>query len=191
MQIVHDSASQAPSDIESKMKQFSVALVLAVLFAAGCQNRMEKAMLNPYYSRTDTTVLGVQDSVWIRLLPADVYAIARTGATEEAFTGKYWDYDGIGTYYCAVCGNALFRSDSKFSSSCGWPSFFAPVRQNSALYRPDTSYGMNRTEVLCGRCGSHLGHLFNDGPPPTGKRYCMNSIVLDFEPDPAEAKDVQ
>lgn len=105
----------------------------------------------------------------MKVLPADVYAVARTGATEEAFTGKYWDYDGVGTYYCAVCGNPLFRSDAKFSSSCGWPSFFEPVRQNSALYRPDTSYGMNRREVLCGRCGSHLGHLFDDGPPPHGK----------------------
>lgn len=165
------------------MKQISAALACAILFAAGCQNKTGKAMMNPYYSRMDTTALQIQDSVWIRLLPPDVYAVARTGVTEEAFTGKYWDYDGIGTYYCAVCGNALFRSDSKFSSSCGWPSFFAPVRQSSALYRPDTSYGMNRTEVLCGRCGSHLGHLFDDGPPPTGKRYCMNSIVLDFEPD--------
>lgn len=172
------------------MKHCSVALALAALFTAGCQNSVEKATMNPYYSRTDTTVLHVQDSIWIRLLPADVYAVARTGATEEAFKGKYWDYDGIGTYYCAVCGNALFRSDSKFSSTCGWPSFFAPVRQNSALYRPDRSFGMTRTEVLCGRCGSHLGHLFDDGPPPTGKRYCMNSIVLDFEPDSAKTKDV-
>jgi peptide-methionine (R)-S-oxide reductase len=147
--------------------------------------------MNPYYSRTDITVLNVQDSDWMKVLPADVYAVARTGATEKAFTGKYWDYEGIGTYFCAVCGNALFRSDAKFSSSCGWPSFFAAIRPESALYRPDTSYGMNRTEVLCGRCGSHLGHLFEDGPPPTGKRFCMNSIVLDFEPEQAKAKDPQ
>ena len=139
--------------------------------------------MNPYYSRSDTTVLHVKDSEWIKVLPPDVYAVARTGATEEAFTGKYWDFEGSGTYYCAVCGNPLFRSDAKFSSSCGWPSFVAPVREKSTLYRPDTSFGMKRTEVLCGRCGSHLGHIFDDGPPPAGKRYCMNSIVLDFEPD--------
>ena len=173
------------------MKQRCVVIAIVILFAGWSLNGMEKKPMNHYYSRTDTTVLHVQDSVWTKVLPADVYAVARTGATEEAFTGKYWDYEGIGTYYCAVCGNALFRSDSKFSSSCGWPSFFAPVRQNSAVYRPDTSYGMNRTEVLCGRCGSHLGHLFDDGPPPTGKRYCMNSIVLDFEPDGDAARDIK
>jgi len=173
------------------MKLFVAALAIPVLFAVLPQNKTEKGAVNPYYSRTDTTVLNVQDSIWKQLLPSDVYAVARTGATEQAFTGKYWDYTGIGTYYCAVCGNALFRSDAKFSSSCGWPSFFAAVRANSTAYRPDTSYGMNRTEVLCGRCGSHLGHLFDDGPPPTGKRYCMNSIVLEFEPDTPQPKDVR
>jgi peptide-methionine (R)-S-oxide reductase len=139
---------------------------------------------NPYYSRTDTAVLDLPDSVWKTVLPDSVYAVARGKATEEAFTGKFWDYSGVGTYYCAACGNALFRSDAKFASSCGWPSFFETLRKRSVVYRPDDSYGMNRTEVLCGRCGGHLGHLFDDGPAPTGKRYCMNSIVLDFEPTP-------
>jgi peptide-methionine (R)-S-oxide reductase len=139
--------------------------------------------MNPYYSRTDTTVLNVPDSAWKKVLPDSLYAVAREKDTERAFTGKYWNYEGIGTYYCAVCGNKLFRSDAKFASSCGWPSFFETVRKNAAVYQADTSYGMSRTEVLCGRCGSHLGHLFDDGPPPTGKRYCMNSIVLEFEPD--------
>jgi peptide-methionine (R)-S-oxide reductase len=138
---------------------------------------------NPYYSRTDTTHLNVSDAEWRKILPDSVYQVARHAATERAFTGKYWDFEGLGTYYCAVCGNALFRSDAKFASSCGWPSFYQALRPNSVRYREDTSFGMVRTEVLCGRCDSHLGHIFDDGPPPTGKRFCMNSIVLDFVPD--------
>jgi peptide-methionine (R)-S-oxide reductase len=152
----------------------------------GSSSTMGKAispthMDNPYYSRTDTTHLNVSDAEWKRILPDSVYDVARNKATERAFTGKYWDTDGLGTYYCAVCGNALFRSDSKFGSSCGWPSFYQALRPNSVRYVEDPSYGMVRTEVLCGRCDSHLGHIFDDGPPPTGKRFCMNSIVLDFE----------
>ena len=138
---------------------------------------------NPHYSRTDTTHLNVSDAEWKRILPADVFQVAREQGTERAFTGKYWDAEGLGMYYCAVCGNALFRSDNKFASSCGWPSFYQALRPNSVRYEEDRSFGMARTEVLCGRCDSHLGHIFDDGPPPTGKRFCMNSIVLDFEVD--------
>lgn len=138
---------------------------------------------NPYYSRTDTAQLMLHDSVWMRVLPDSVYQVARNKATERAFTGKYWNFEGLGTYYCAACGNKLFRSDGKFASNCGWPSFFEPARKTAVIYEEDHSYGMDRIEVLCGRCGGHLGHLFDDGPPPTGKRFCMNSIVLDFVPE--------
>ncbi|HVB03971.1 MAG TPA: peptide-methionine (R)-S-oxide reductase MsrB [Chitinophagaceae bacterium] len=138
---------------------------------------------NPYYSRTDTAKLHVALSEWKKILPADVYHIAFEKGTETAFTGKYWNFTGLGTYYCAVCGNPLFRSDAKFASTCGWPSFFEPIRKDGVIYLPDHSYGMDRTEVECGRCGAHLGHVFNDGPAPTGLRYCMNSLVLDFVPD--------
>ncbi len=138
---------------------------------------------NPYYSHTDTIKLNLIDSEWKKILPDDVYQVARNKETERAFTGKYWNYEGKGTYYCAACGNTLFRSDAKFASTCGWPSFFETSRKNGVEYQRDTSFGMERIEVLCGRCGAHLGHLFDDGPPPTGKRYCMNSIVLDFIPD--------
>ena len=138
---------------------------------------------NPYYSRTDTAKLNVNDSEWKKILDEEVFYVARKKGTERAFTGKYWDFEGIGTYYCVVCGNKLFKSDSKFGSSCGWPSFFETDRPNSVNYEEDYTFGMSRTEVLCGRCDSHLGHVFDDGPPPTGKRFCMNSVVLDFVPD--------
>ncbi len=167
----------------------SMLLLITALLALGCENKSEMKTMeaslhseNPYYSRTDTTALNLPDSVWRKVLPESVYVVARQKETERAFTGKYNDFEGIGTYYCAACGNALFRSDSKFSSTCGWPSFFETLRKNAVIYEPDSSYGMNRIEVLCGRCGGHLGHLFDDGPPPTGKRYCMNSVVLEFEP---------
>ncbi|MFD2743626.1 MULTISPECIES: peptide-methionine (R)-S-oxide reductase MsrB [Sphingobacterium] len=156
-------------------------LLLAVCMMNGSTQAQSKQ--NPYYSRTDTKKIDVSNAEWKKILPPDLYAVAREGATERAFTGKYTDLDAPGTYYCAVCGNQLFRADAKFASTCGWPSFYEPVRKKSVIYLKDLSHGMERTEVQCGRCESHLGHIFDDGPEPTGKRYCMNSISLDFEPD--------
>src|SRR5205085_3981931 len=130
---------------------------------------------NAYYSRTDTKHLNVSNEEWKKILPADVYDIGRMKGTEWAFTGKYYKTDEKGDYYCAICGNHLFRSDAKFASSCGWPSFYEAISPTSVKYIEDNTHGMNRTEVVCGRCDSHLGHIFDDGPPPTYKRFCMNS----------------
>jgi peptide-methionine (R)-S-oxide reductase len=135
---------------------------------------------NPHYSHTDTTKLNVPLAEWKKLLPEDLYYIAFEKGPERAFTGKYWDFEGIGTYACAACGNVLFQADAKFASSCGWPSFYQPERKNSVLYHEDRAFGMTRTEVTCGRCGAHLGHVFDDGPEPTGLRYCINSVSLEF-----------
>jgi peptide-methionine (R)-S-oxide reductase len=123
----------------------------------------------------------VSDAEWKKILSPEVYEIAREAGTEYAFTGEYWDFDGIGTYYCRVCGNKLFNSEGKFASECGWPSFFEPIRATAVTYKNDSSHGMQRIEVNCGRCDSHLGHIFDDGPPPTYKRFCMNSRVLEFD----------
>ena len=180
-----------------KTRSAFFTLLIASLFCFGCTSQAQKTtsqnqnknhmnttnQKNPYYSKTDTTALNVSDEDWKKVLPEDVYYIARNKGTERAFTGKYWDFEGNGTYSCACCGNALFKSDAKFGSSCGWPSFYESIRPNSVIYKEDNSYGMSRVEVLCGRCNGHLGHIFDDGPAPTYKRFCMNSLVLDFEPD--------
>jgi peptide-methionine (R)-S-oxide reductase len=146
-------------------------------------SQMSKDSTNPYYSRTDTNKLNLTNEQWKAVLPDSIYHIAREKGTEYPFSGKYWNYTGLGFYYCAACGNKLFKSDSKFGSSCGWPSFFETIRKDAVIYNEDRTHGMIRVEVVCGRCEGHLGHIFDDGPKPTGKRYCMNSLMLDFEPE--------
>jgi len=120
---------------------------------------------------------------WRRELSPEQYAVLRKAGTERPFTGAYNDVDDPGLYRCAACGNALFRSEAKFHSGSGWPSFYEPATPGAVVERVDRSHGMLRTEAVCGRCGSHLGHVFNDGPNPTGLRYCMNSVSLQLDPE--------
>ena len=136
---------------------------------------------NPVYSNTDTNAVSMSEEEWKKILPADVYYIARMKGTERPWTSKFEDFKEVGTYYCAACGNPLFKSNTKFDSGCGWPSFYEPISKASIIYTPDHTHGMTRTETQCGRCKAHLGHVFDDGPPPTGLRYCINGVVLDFQ----------
>jgi len=120
---------------------------------------------------------------WREQLDREQYVIAREGATEAAFSGKYHDHHAPGRYRCVCCGQILFSSVQKFDSGSGWPSFQAPISEEAILHIPDHSHGMLRTEVKCTGCDAHLGHVFSDGPPPGGLRYCINSATLDFEAD--------
>ncbi|MBL0356536.1 MAG: peptide-methionine (R)-S-oxide reductase MsrB [Chitinophagaceae bacterium] len=172
---------------------FMSAILSIIFLSCNSQNKeskkdsMETKGTNAVYSRSDSAKINLADTEWRKLLPEDVYEIAREKGTERPFTGKYDKHKEVGTYYCAACGNPLFASNGKFESSCGWPSFFEPISKGSIVYAPDNAYGMKRTEVMCGRCKAHLGHVFEDGPPPSGLRYCINSVILDFE----KAKDAE
>ena len=163
---------------------FAAALFGTLFFTAGCgagptnspATRNNLTNINPIMKFP----LQLSEEEWRKRLTPEQYHVLREAGTERAFTGKYWNTKEPGIYRCAACGEILFKSDDKFDSHCGWPSFSEIAAQGKVIERTDTSYGMVRTEVLCANCGSHLGHVFDDGPGPKGLRYCINSASIDF-----------
>jgi peptide-methionine (R)-S-oxide reductase len=157
------------------MKKIKLAILTVIaIYSTNCQSQTKK-MDKEEYSVNKT------EQEWKSELTAEEYAILRGCGTEPAFTGKYWQNTEEGTYYCAACNTELFSSQTKYKSGSGWPSFWEPVDEDNVKIKIDKSLGMVREEVVCGNCGGHLGHRFNDGPQPTGQRYCVNSASLDFK----------
>lgn len=155
-------------------------------YSAGPEDPMSQTPRTPAEAGTpaeEPNPSGLSEEEWKRRLSDEQFHVLRLKGTERAFTGKYVDLDDDGTYRCAGCKHPLFRSDTKFHSGSGWPSFWEPIDEGRVRTVRDTSHGMVRTEVVCGRCGGHLGHVFDDGPAPTGLRYCINSAALDFSPE--------
>lgn len=174
------------------MKTAAFAFLLSLLVFSSCSNKTPKPLATETQTpknntmntdNKDLTPIVKTNEEWKNLLSPEQYRVLRDKGTEAPFTGKYYLNKDKGVYVCAACGNELFTSDMKFESSCGWPSFDKEIAGGKIKTHIDTSHGMIRTEIICGRCGSHLGHLFDDGPTATGERYCVNSVSLNFKKD--------
>jgi peptide-methionine (R)-S-oxide reductase len=146
----------------------------------------EETMVDSERSATEIARVEMDDAEWRNRLTPERYAVLRQKGTEPAWSGELLHVDGSGTFVCAGCGAPLFSSDTKFESGTGWPSFYQAVADGTIEEHVDRTFGMRRTEITCARCGGHLGHVFPDGPAPTGQRYCVNSLSLEYEPDSEE-----
>lgn len=166
--------------------RYGTLLLLPLIFLSGCADHSATDPEASSAHRTNMSNLKVKktDEQWRQELTDEEYRILREKGTERAFTGKYWNNHEQGMYRCAACGEPLFSSETKFESGSGWPSFYKPVDSDALMSETDKSYGMTRDEVLCASCGGHLGHVFDDGPQPTGLRYCINSAALKFDKEP-------
>ena len=162
--------------------QFSIFAVSINLVSCGAIGELDK--------KDSMNKVVKTDAEWQEVLTDEQFYVTRQAGTERAFSGEYWDHKATGLYACVCCGLELFCSDAKFDSGCGWPSYFEPAAEGAITERRDFSHGMIRTEVVCSRCDAHLGHVFRDGPPPTGLRYCINSASIRFC-DLAEKKNLE